>query len=61
MTLTAAIEQIAEDVIASDTLSEEELEALEAELEQGVISRFVMQGLQFPFLYLVQSNQHVIL
>jgi Flp pilus assembly protein CpaB len=45
VTLTAPIEQIAEEVIASETLSEEELRALEAELEQGIISRFVMQGL----------------
>jgi len=45
VTLTAPIEQIAEEVIASDTLTEEELKALEAELEQGIISRFVLQGL----------------
>lgn len=45
VTLTAPIEQIAEEVIASDTLTPEELQALEEELEQGVISRFVMQGL----------------
>ena len=45
VTLTAPIEQIAEEVIASETLTEEELRALEAELEQGIISRFVMQGL----------------
>ncbi len=45
VTLTAAIEQIAEDVIASDTLTEEELQTLEEELEEGIISRFVMQGL----------------
>jgi Flp pilus assembly protein CpaB len=45
VTLTAPIEQIAEEVIASETLTPEELRALEAELEQGIISRFVMQGL----------------
>ena len=45
VTLTAPIEQIAEDVIASETLTAEELRALEAELEQGIISRFVLQGL----------------
>ena len=45
VTLTAPIEQIAEEIIASETLTEEELRALEAELEQGIISRFVMQGL----------------
>ncbi len=45
VTLTAPIEQIAEDVIASETLTPEELKALEAELEQGIISRFVLQGL----------------
>jgi len=45
VTLTAPIEQIAEEVIASETLTEEEIKALEAELEQGIISRFVMQGL----------------
>jgi pilus assembly protein CpaB len=45
VTLTAPIEEIAEDVIASGTLTEEELQALEEELEQGIISRFVMQGL----------------
>ena len=45
VTLTAPIEQIAEDVIASETLTEEELQALEEELEQGIISRFVLQGL----------------
>lgn len=45
VTLTAPIEQIAEEVIASDTLTEEEIRALEEELEQGIISRFVMQGL----------------
>jgi Flp pilus assembly protein CpaB len=45
VTLTAPIEQIAEDVIASETLTPEELKALQAELEQGIISRFVLQGL----------------
>ncbi len=45
VTLTAPIEQIAEDVIASETLTPEELQALQAELEQGIISRFVLQGL----------------
>ena len=45
VTLTAPIEQIAEDVIASDTLTAEELRALQDELEQGIISRFVLQGL----------------
>ncbi len=45
VTLTAPIEQIAEEVIASETLTEEEIRALEEELEQGIISRFVMQGL----------------
>ncbi len=45
VTLTAPIEQIAEDVIASETLTPDELKALEAELEQGIISRFVLQGL----------------
>jgi len=45
VTLTAPIEQIAEDVIASETLTPEELRALREELEQGIISRFVMQGL----------------
>jgi Flp pilus assembly protein CpaB len=45
VTLTAPIEQIAEDVIASETLTPEELRALQAELEQGIISRFVLQGL----------------
>ena len=45
VTLTAPIEQIAEDVIASETLTDEELQALEEELEQGIISRFVLQGL----------------
>lgn len=45
VTLTAPIEQIAEDVIASETLTDEELKALEEELEQGIISRFVLQGL----------------
>lgn len=45
VTLTAPIEQIADDVIASETLTPEELQALQAELEQGIISRFVLQGL----------------
>jgi pilus assembly protein CpaB len=45
VTLTAPIEEIAEEVIASDTLTEEELQLLEEELEEGIISRFVMQGL----------------
>jgi Flp pilus assembly protein CpaB len=45
VTLTAPIEQLAEEVIASETLTEEELKALEEELEQGIISRFVLQGL----------------
>lgn len=45
VTLTAPIEEIAEEVIASETLTEEELAALEEELEQGIISRFVLQGL----------------
>jgi len=45
VTLTAPIEQIAEDVIASETLTDEELQALQEELEQGIISRFVLQGL----------------
>lgn len=45
VTLTAPIEQIAEEVIASETLTEEEIRVLEEELEQGIISRFVMQGL----------------
>lgn len=45
VTLTAPIEEIAEEVISSGTLTDEELQALEEELEQGVISRFVMQGL----------------
>jgi len=45
VTLTAAIEEIAEEVIASETLTEEELQALADELEEGVISRFVLQGL----------------
>lgn len=45
VTLTAPIEQIAEEVIASETLTPDELQALEDELEQGIISRFVLQGL----------------
>ncbi|MGZ8755837.1 MAG: Flp pilus assembly protein CpaB [Acidimicrobiia bacterium] len=45
VTLTAPIEQIADDVIASETLTPEQLQALQAELEQGIISRFVLQGL----------------
>lgn len=45
VTLTAPLEQIADDVIASETLTPEELQALQAELEQGIISRFVLQGL----------------
>jgi Flp pilus assembly protein CpaB len=48
VTLTAPIEQIADDVIASETLTPEELQALQAELEQGIISRFVLQGLPVP-------------
>ncbi len=45
VTLTAPIEELAEEVIASETLTEEELQALEEELEEGIISRFVLQGL----------------
>ena len=45
VTMTAAIEQLAEDVIASDTLTDEELRLLEEELETDTISRFVLQGL----------------
>lgn len=45
VTLTAPIEQIAEEVIASETLTPDELQALEDELEEGIISRFVLQGL----------------
>ena len=45
VTLTAPIEELAEEIIASETLTEEELQALEDELEEGIISRFVLQGL----------------